>query len=418
MTRQVNIKDTSFLSEEAGDIITDTRKFGVELEVISKSDDAIEELSESIADCFGFHHDGSVREEGSIGLEVVTPPMSGKAGEEELLSLLEKMNKLKFKTNLTCGLHVHHDANAFLPSKNIKVTNSLGSEKITIGMQGKLYNILKKNGLTDKQILNIGELSKKSVRKMEDGSRINARKIILNDKTIYFYAWDGYPFYDTKYYFVTDKTTAFRAFTREGVGIVTSPDDVGLHIDKGNPQTIKSIMYLYTAFTDVFLSMMPNDRRENGRFSANGRDYCKKLIDRISPFDVERCNTVEDLEKIWLKGATPSEIKYKKNDKYDESRYYGVNFHSLFAKFGTIEVRWHEGTLNPQVILYWIALHQHMIRKIEEGAVDVRTMKSVLKIYDLNDKVDYFFSIFGFPKYLEKYMRHRIEFFTNINKKQ
>ncbi len=161
--------------------------------------------------------------------------------------------------------------------------------------------------------------------------------------------------------------------------------------------------------------MLPDERRNNGNYSATGRDFCQKLIDRISPFDVERCGNMEDLEKLWLKTSSAMEIAHKKGNQYDESRYYGVNFHSLFAKYGTIEVRWHEGTLNPKMILYWIAIHQHILREIEADHLHIGSMKPVLGLFKLEDKIEYFFKIFKFPQYLEKYMRHRLEFFT-INK--
>lgn len=407
MARDVNLTTKDFQSETAGTIITDKRKFGVEIEVLSKTSEAISDLDAMISKSFGFHHDGSVKGNG-IGVEIVTPIMSGKVGEETLFDLLQKMSDLKFETNYTCGLHVHHDATHLLPTNNLRVEKMKGSlfglpiQEPYVYVQAKLYSILKKMEFSDKYILEeIPKIKNTRIKTGTESGIINGKKLSFTlsgeEKHLLFYNLGDY-------YFVADRATAGNVVGSGDISSVASKNDVRISINMGNFRVIRNIMYFYTAFNDVFLAMIPDERRDNNR-------YCKKLTDRVTPFDIERCNNLDELEKLWLKTKEPREIKMKKGDKYDESRYYGVNFHSLFAKYNTVEVRWHEGTLNPKIILYWIAIHQHILNVIESG-LRIGSMSPVLNMFNLEDKIAYFFKIMGFPKHLEKYMAHRSDFFT------
>lgn len=47
------------------------------------------------------------------GLEIVSPPLRGQDGLNQLKKVLEALNKAGAKVNRTCGVHVHHDASDF-----------------------------------------------------------------------------------------------------------------------------------------------------------------------------------------------------------------------------------------------------------------------------------------------------------------
>jgi hypothetical protein len=49
--------------------------------------------------------------------------------------------------------------------------------------------------------------------------------------------------------------------------------------------------------------------------------------------------------------------------KYNDLRYFGVNFHSIFYR-GTLEIRYHCGTTNAQKILNWVSLHQQILDSV------------------------------------------------------
>ena len=348
--------------------------------------------------------------------------MSGKVGEDTVYDLTEKMSKLGFETNHSCGLHVHLDANNLIKTKGVDMSE-IPYGKSNFGdvcFQPKLFNLLKSFGMTVEDIfaihLRYSDVNMKFVS--NDGlQKIPAKKIVFKDKekstAVYFYQLENY-------YFLAKKSDAYNYLTTffRGDGQIEGskdmlPDRIIALSHIQNDRKLKSIFYAYTVFSDVFLSMLPDERRINGQYSSTGRDYCQKLIDRISPFDIEKCRNTEELEALWLKTKNKNEIAYKKRDKYDESRYYGVNFHSLFAKYGTVEIRWHEGTLSPKKILYWVAIHQHILRTLEEDKVDIKQMGRVLDMLKISEKIEYFFQTFKFPSNLEKYMRHRIEFFNN-----
>lgn len=416
MAREVNLKTKEFQSEQKGEIIVDPRLFGVEIEAVSMKSNAVSILAQQISTSFGFHHDGSISGD---GVEIVTPIMSGGLGEKAIYDLTARMLELGFDTNNSCGLHVHLDANNLL-SNDYVVVEKLDytySTFLHTCFQPKLFDLLRSFGMSLEDILNIS--GKSSNVKMRftppttgDITKLPAKKIIFKkgeeSTAIYFYQINNY-------HFLAKKAQAFEVFAKGELSTNTEvlPKNVVALSVEHNNEKVKAILYAYTALSDVFLSMLPEDRRTNGLYSSTGRDYCQKLIDRISPFDIEKCRTTADVETLWLKTKNKNEIAYKKRDKYDESRYYGVNFHSLFAKYGTIEIRWHEGTLNPKKILYWVATHQHILRLLEENKVTIDMMRPVLNLLGVPSKVEYFFKIFKFPYILEKYLRHRIEFFTN-----
>lgn len=405
MLREVNLTDKAFQSDEAGKIITSKRKFGVEFEVFCKTEQAIDLLAKEIAPSFGFHHDGSIKGSG-VGVEIVTPIMSGKTGEDCINDLLKKMDALKYETNLTCGLHVHHDATEFMPTNNIKksyieaakTTNTGG---IRVIIQDKLYAFLS-NKLIDNTIFKkLNAVRKEYI----DDSGLFFVNLTINNIEVRVYGIQNY-------YFLAD-SKAVKIYKKQSYEFdvllkIINKSDIVLQADYGRLDVIKGIMYAYTVFDDVFMSMVPDDRRENNRF-------CKKISTRVAPFEIERCGNISDVEKLWFREGTREGLFHKKKDKYDESRYYATNFHSLFAKYNTVEIRLHEGTLNPTVVLYWIAFHQHIIDHIASVSVDINSCKRVLDIFRLEDKTSYFFDLFKFPSPIEKYVKHRIQFFTNNN---
>ena len=86
--RRPNIRNTSFQCEEKGNIITSSRKFGVEIEMLNEEFKNLRRLNESIAQCYGFEQDSSLSG-ADVEIELQTPPMSGKKGETEIVELLK-----------------------------------------------------------------------------------------------------------------------------------------------------------------------------------------------------------------------------------------------------------------------------------------------------------------------------------------
>lgn len=99
-------KTDELISQEHGSIIKSSRSFGVEIECIdNKRKGAL--LEKEMNPAIGIGGDGSLS---SGGVEVRTPPASGKAGEDMIKTLGASLKGYGFDVNHTCGLHVHIDA--------------------------------------------------------------------------------------------------------------------------------------------------------------------------------------------------------------------------------------------------------------------------------------------------------------------
>ena len=112
-------------------IINEQETFGVEIEAIINLDDDGDvrrrsELAEYIIDTTGVEilseqwntetksywkiiHDGSVNGRG-IDCEVISPPLKGEKGMEQVKSIVDSMSEFGMEVNASTGLHVHHDA--------------------------------------------------------------------------------------------------------------------------------------------------------------------------------------------------------------------------------------------------------------------------------------------------------------------
>jgi len=120
--------------------VNETRTFGVEIECLVKvADTALnnsnnynahayvaQKLTDAGVQCHaeGYNHndrnywkivgDCTIQHSHESGeyrcMEIVSPPLAGKAGIAELRKALKVINKLGATANRSCGLHVHHDA--------------------------------------------------------------------------------------------------------------------------------------------------------------------------------------------------------------------------------------------------------------------------------------------------------------------
>lgn len=90
------------------------RQFGVEIELIFPHETLIGTIREQLADAnlseWRVKSDGSLSGQGNgHGLEIVSPPLSGDEGLQEIRTACRILSQLGGKPNRTCGLHVHHD---------------------------------------------------------------------------------------------------------------------------------------------------------------------------------------------------------------------------------------------------------------------------------------------------------------------
>ena len=108
--------------------IISSRKFGIEIEAynVNRSDLA-RELNRVGIECHSEHYNHDARphwkivEDSSVrgvnAFELVSPPMAGQDGIEQIKKVCQVLNNLNAKVNKSCGLHVHHNARQIKPQQ-------------------------------------------------------------------------------------------------------------------------------------------------------------------------------------------------------------------------------------------------------------------------------------------------------------
>ncbi len=145
-------------------------------------------------------------------------------------------------------------------------------------------------------------------------------------------------------------------------------DSCGIHVhvdaSAHNEKTLRNIVNIMAAKEDLLYKALKVD--------VEREYYCKKADTRfLDDVNRRRPKTMEQLEQIWYNGRSG------RNDHYDESRYHGLNLHSVFSK-GTVEFRLFNSTLHAGEIKSYIQLclaisHQALVQK---GASRSKTQSS------------------------------------------
>ena len=121
----------------------------------------------------------------------------------------------------------------------------------------------------------------------------------------------------------------------------------GLHVHTDGyyigVQGLKGILLTVKALEPFIYEMLPPDRSKN-RYSA-------PMDDVVTSDDILSISSAKDLSVLWYESMNSTEAT---TDKYNSSRYRGLNIHSRFLH-GTIEYRYHHGTLNSYFITKWMA---------------------------------------------------------------
>lgn len=186
-----------------------------------------------------------------------------------------------------------------------------------------------------------------------------------------------------------------------------------LHIDGSDIMrsysTLKKLWLFYYAFDDVLLAMLPASRRNNR--------YCKALRKSYGYTKILEADSRERLEALWYDEAayTGDELADKlqdhKSGKYDDTRYNGLNFHSLW-KDGHLEVRYHSGTINTKKILEWANIHCRIHDKIKD--INIGDIQRALNSVLLAEKTQMFFDLLNLSTLSRKYIMDRIKLFSPL----
>ena len=124
-------------------------------------------------------------------------------------------------------------------------------------------------------------------------------------------------------------------------------DSCGLHVHTDGyyigVQGLKGILLTVKALEPFIYDMLPPNRSKNR--------YSSPMDDGITSDDILGISSAKDLSVLWYENMNKTEAT---TDKYNSSRYRGLNIHSRFLH-GTIEYRYHHGTLNSYFITKWMA---------------------------------------------------------------
>lgn len=177
----------------------------------------------------------------------------------------------------------------------------------------------------------------------------------------------------------------------------------GNHSDSSN---LRKLWATYYAIEDILLAMLPVSRRGNYYCESLRRGYS---LDEILAYSQGDQEMEHDLEKVWYRFNSRERVQQVKRSKSHDSRYRGLNLHSFLAS-GHFEVRFHSGTINPEKILNWIALHQYLIDNAP-SRFNREVLEQIVSTPFLEQKIELFFAQYRLPKFLQAYILKRVKHF-------
>jgi len=290
-------------------MIQSNRRFGVEIEFVAPTGDALTRIRQSIE----VIEDGSLRPLKHAG-EWVSEPLSGEEGERAVEFACETLKK----NGATCdnaktSMHIHLDGKKDVGG----VLKSSRSEPSYKGTVFAFSSRVKK----DLGIPNIMNLLQ--------------NQTIIDDSTIKT-AHFGNVVYFSRAELMRKPRVNYTYYYLE------KPDRL---------QWLKNSFYFYTLFSGVMENIVSNSRRF-------GNMYCIPLGESYELSDIAAIKTEEDLKRVWYKGRGQT-------GHYDNSRYHNVNLHCYWDRHGTLEIRSHGGTTDAGKVLLWLRLHQAIADKLE-----------------------------------------------------
>lgn len=298
-------------------LIVSDRTFGVEIEFQTETEVALRKLSK-ILPIVG---DGSIRHLSNTG-EYVSEILKGNHGEDKIMRVCEVLKKHNASSDhVAMSVHIHLDAG--------------------MGGAGKIKS---------------SSTLPNNVERCYAFSPHARKSLSVSDRHSLVYG--NYPrMIDLPFSSVGDVTYISRAIVNKH----PKQGYIYYWIEREDRTPwLKKMLYFYTQYSDVMEGLVSNSRRF-------GNMYCIPLGKSYDLSEIEGVTSSEELQSLWYKGRAGS-------NHYDDSRYHNVNFHSVWNRTHTVEIRSHGGTTDPQKILLWLRLHQYIADRLEE--VDIEDIKS------------------------------------------
>ncbi len=182
--------------------------------------------------------------------------------------------------------------------------------------------------------------------------------------------------------------------------------DMTDYINQPSIELIKLVFLFYLAFEPVLFSYLPMSRRKNR--------YCLALSEFYHETEIVNARDREYLEALWYRDNSKQSREERKRQKYDNSRYAGINFHSLFSK-NNIEIRYHSGTIDHNKIDMWVKLHVAIIDTIASGIITREQIQDIKYLVDMKQKQEKLFELVPLPANVKAYFLDRQEKFGIIS---
>lgn len=192
----------------------------------------------------------------------------------------------------------------------------------------------------------------------------------------------------------------YRTMVNESCGMHIHLDGRGVISPsrKTPPVELLQLWKAYLLFEDVTMSLLPYSRRRN--------DFCRPMGDAFKLIELHTVSSLLDAEKLWYKERTWQTVAEQKGVHRHESRYFGVNFHSLLSD-GHLEIRYHSGTTNPRKILEWANLHCLIMDAAAAKKFTHEFLREAQATSSLKDKTEMLFSLIGLAKESQNYFHDR-----------
>ena len=136
------------------------------------------------------------------------------------------------------------------------------------------------------------------------------------------------------------------------------------------------------AFEQLLYNLQMADRHENGYSIPLRQEY---------GFNAGRGNVAKDFEFTYEKIDKKERwarmrMREGRRDKYAGQRYMGFNFHSVFHR-GSLEIRIHEGTLDPKRALRWADIIQALAERAERR-LSYKTLLAFMEIDSRDESIE------------------------------
>lgn len=196
----------------------------------------------------------------------------------------------------------------------------------------------------------------------------------------------------------------------------------GMHVhfdmtkERNNAQLLFRMLSTYYALEPVIFEMLPKSRRNN-KYALPLRNWFGEA--KMLELTRKPLPPMEVLEMLWYKSRNLNEMQVFKGGfragihDMNPSRYHGFNLHAFFSK-GTLEMRYHHGTLNKTKIMNWINLHL-MILNWVKTSYDQNVVDAIFFCENPKDKFRLMCRHMKFPKVIRRYVMRNIRKFEGVD---